>query len=221
MGFTLVAQGLLRAYLLPGPWHPLVYSWGYPVGFLIVILGRQQLFTENTITAMLPLLGQPTLANLVRVLELWGAVLAANLAGTLAFAWVVANRRVFTAPIGDAFALLGYEALRAGFGVVLLQGVFAGWLIALMVWLLPLAEGSRVSVTLIITYLVGLGKLAHVIAGSVEVLFLATSGLIPYSQYLGGFLAASATSSGASPWWPRSTTPSRILAAGGVSPPQL
>src|SRR4051794_20919505 len=56
MGFSLVAQGLLRAYLPDTSWSPLLWRLGYAMGFLVVVLGRQQLFTENTLTAIIPLL---------------------------------------------------------------------------------------------------------------------------------------------------------------------
>src|SRR3954452_17946948 len=56
MGFSLVGEGLLRAHLPDEHWRPLVAKFGYSIGFLIVILGRQQLFTENTLTPVLPLL---------------------------------------------------------------------------------------------------------------------------------------------------------------------
>jgi formate-nitrite transporter family protein len=54
MGFSFVSQALFRAYLPDQPWRPLLVSLGYPLGFLIVIIGRQQLFTENTLTAIIP-----------------------------------------------------------------------------------------------------------------------------------------------------------------------
>src|SRR3954453_15635744 len=50
MGFSLIAEGLLRAHLPDAPWRPTVAKFGYSLGFLIVVLGRQQLFTENTLT---------------------------------------------------------------------------------------------------------------------------------------------------------------------------
>ena len=56
MGFSLVAEGLLRSHLPDAPWRPLITKLGYSVGFLMVVLGRQQLFTENTLTPILPLL---------------------------------------------------------------------------------------------------------------------------------------------------------------------
>jgi formate-nitrite transporter family protein len=83
IGFSLVGQGLFRAYLPAAPWRPLVASLGYTLGFLIVVLGRQQLFTENTVTAILPLLAHPNRVTILRVARLWGIVLAANLAGAI------------------------------------------------------------------------------------------------------------------------------------------
>ena len=80
MGFSLVAEGLLHAYLPRASWTPLIDNLGYSTGFLIVILGRQQLFTENTLTVILPLLAHPSWSTLWRVARLWAIVLAANLA---------------------------------------------------------------------------------------------------------------------------------------------
>lgn len=85
MGFSLVAEGLLRAHLPEVPWRPLVAKLGYTVGFVIVILGRQQLFTENTLAPVLPLLNKPEPKTLLRLLRLWTVVLAANLVGARFF----------------------------------------------------------------------------------------------------------------------------------------
>jgi formate/nitrite transporter FocA (FNT family) len=68
--------------------------------------------------------------------------------------------------------LPGREA-PAGFWTVLVRAIFAGWLIARMVWLLPGAESARAS---IVTYLIGIGGFNHIIAGSNKVFFLAVSG---------------------------------------------
>ncbi len=188
MGFSLVTQGLLRAGLPNAPWRPLVANLGYSVGFLIVILGRQQLFTENTLTVILPLLSRRSGAVLARVARLWVVVLVANLAGALLFAWVVGNTDVFRAAPRQAFHEIGRDALTGGFGTVVLRGIFAGWLIALMVWLLPAAEAARVQIIIIITYIVGLAGLAHIIAGSVEVLYLVTTGDASWLDFLGRFM---------------------------------
>jgi formate/nitrite transporter FocA (FNT family) len=188
MGFSLVAQGLLRAHLPDTEWRPLIATLGYSVGFLIVILGRQQLFTENTLTPILPLLNRPTGAMLWRVARLWAIVLATNLLGGFVFAWVIGHTDVFRPTVRDAFVAIGREAFEGTFWTILLRGIFAGWLIALMVWLLPGAETARPVIIIILTYVVGLGGFTHIIAGSVEAFYLMTTGEASWALGLGGWL---------------------------------
>ena len=188
MGFSLVAMGLLRAHLPDTQWRPLIVNLGYSIGFLIVILGRQQLFTENTLTPILPLLNKPSGETLWRVARLWAVVLATNLVGALAFAWVVGHTAVFQPEIRAAFTAIGRDALNGSFWTVLLRAIFAGWLIALMVWLLPGAETARPMIIIILTFLVGLGGFAHIIAGSVEIFYLLTTGAASWAHGIGGWL---------------------------------
>ena len=96
MGFSLVAEGLLAAYLPQSGWTPLVSKLGYSVGFLIVVLGRQQLYTETTLTVILPLLSRRNVATALSVLRLWAIVLMANLAGTYLFALCVGRIPIFS-----------------------------------------------------------------------------------------------------------------------------
>src|SRR5919205_3248796 len=70
MGFSLVAEGLLRAHLPDAAWRPLVSNLGYSVGFLVIVLGRQQLFTENTLTVVLPVLHDHQKGSLPRMIRL-------------------------------------------------------------------------------------------------------------------------------------------------------
>ncbi len=184
MGFSFVAEALLRDHLAPASWRPLVTKLGYSVGFLIVVLGRQQLFTENTLTVILPLLQRKSVAALLNVLRLWAVVLLANLAGGLAFAWVAGRTGAFDESVRGTFHEIASEAMSAGFGLTLLRGIFAGWLIALMVWLLPFAEAARIFVIVILTYLIGIAHLPHVIAGSVELFYLAATGVKTWSDVL-------------------------------------
>ena len=193
MGFSLVAQGLLRAYLPDASWSPLLWRVGYTIGFLVVVLGRQQLFTENTLTAIIPLLapageGDPPRAKVANVARLWGVVLASNLVGALLFAWAVARTGAFSPEVRHAFDAICTQAMRASAATNLLRGVFAGWLIALMVWLLPVARTSRVTVIVLLTYLVGLGQLTHVVAGAVEVFYLPFRGLGGFGQVLARYV---------------------------------
>lgn len=188
MGFSMVGQGVLLAHLPDTSWRPLIVSFGYTFGFLIVVLGRQQLFTENTLTAILPLLAHPNRRTLLRVAQLWGIVLAMNLLGALIFASVAAHTSIFPPEIRAAFAKIGHDAMRGDFGTILLRAIFAGWLIALMVWLQPAADTARLQVIILITYLVGIGAFAHIIASSVEVMYLASTGAISWLTYLVGFM---------------------------------
>ena len=187
MGFSLVGQGLLRAHIADTDWRPLIVSLGYSLGFLIVVLGRQQLFTENTLTVILPLLLKRDGRTLRNVARLWVTVLIANLVGAALFALVIARTTAFAPDVLESFTRLGDEALRAGFGTTLLRGIFAGWLIALMVWLLPFAEAGRIWVIIIITWLVGAAGLSHVIAGTIDVLFLAFRGEVAWTESIGNY----------------------------------
>jgi formate/nitrite transporter FocA (FNT family) len=188
MGFSFLTEGLLRSHLPDTEWRPLVTRLGYPVGFLIISLASQQLFTENTITPIVPLLVARTSEMLERVGRLWIIVLAGNLLGALAFASLVGLTDAFEPKAHVAFAAMGHEALRSGFAATFVRAVFAGWLIALMVWMMPAASSEQVTVIIIMTYLVGLGGLAHIIVGSVEVLYLVVTGAASVGTYLMGFM---------------------------------
>jgi len=191
MSFSLLAEAILRMHIAEYDWQRLIVSLGYPVGFVMVVLGRQQLFTENTLTVVLPLLHRRDAKAAASVARLWAVVLAGNLVGALAIAWVVAHTGVFDEEAKRTFSLVALEGTGAPFGLVLLRGIFAGWLIALMVWLMPGAEVARIWIIILLTYVIALGGFAHVIAGSVDKLFLVWTGHMSVAGYLGGFLLPS------------------------------
>ena len=111
---SVVVEGLLLQKLPDTAWRLLVVNFGYCTGFLIVVLGRLQLFTENTITAVLPLLLRPSCRNFVLVARLWAIVFAANLVGTLIFAFAARYFGIFTAePIARLLLLAQSEHLFA------------------------------------------------------------------------------------------------------------
>jgi formate/nitrite transporter FocA (FNT family) len=189
MGFSLVGSGILRAYTPDGPWRPLVVNLGYTLGFLIVVLGRQQLFTENTLTAILPVLDDPDKTKkFLQMLRLWGIVLFTNLVGAGIFSFVMAHTATFPPEVKAAFLQIGLLSLKPTFGEIVWRGILAGWLIALMVWLLPAAHQQRVWIVLILTWVVGAAGLSHIIAGSVEALYAVAAGAWPWTQYVTNFL---------------------------------
>lgn len=191
MGLSMITEGILHAYLPDADWKPLVSNFGYSVGFLAIILARQQLFTENTLTPMLPLLHRKDMQTFKNVLRLWGVVLVANLLGVFIIALISAKTGAFEPEVKEAFSALGKKSMEPDFLTILLRGIFAGWLIALMVWLLPFAETARVWVIVIITWIVGIAELSHVIAGSSETFVAAFSGIASWGDVLGGYLLPS------------------------------
>ncbi len=95
MGMSVIAEGLLKWHLPDAPWATLIVRMGYTLGFLMVIIGRQQLFTENTLTPIIPLMAKRDLATLWKVVRLWTVVLAANLAGAHVVSWSLAATPAF------------------------------------------------------------------------------------------------------------------------------
>jgi formate/nitrite transporter FocA (FNT family) len=184
MGFSLFSVSVFTALLPDSTWRPLVASFGYTVGFLIAILGRQQLFTENTLTPILVLLQRFDGKTLLRVIRLWLIVIVGNLLGAFAFATLLAHVPVFTPELQRSF---GEVAVHAGSGAALpnfVRAIYAGWLIALMVWLLPAAESAAMFVILLLTYIVAAADLTHVVAGSVEALYAVEIGRLTWTDFV-------------------------------------
>jgi formate/nitrite transporter FocA (FNT family) len=176
MGFSFFMEALLHSYLPPVSWAELITKFGYSIGFLIVILGRQQLFTENTLTPVLHFLQCKTWNNFCQVARLWGIVLLCNIIGAIIFAALLHYLQPFDDEVRQALVETSKKVYHMGFTKTAIGAVFAGWLIALMVWLLPFAESARVGVIIIITYVVGLGGFAHIIAGTVAAAFAVMCG---------------------------------------------
>ena len=189
IGFSFVVQAHLQAGLPEAPWARLVDGFGYSVGFLIVVLGQQQLFTETTLTALIPTLTQRTAAQALRTLRVWGIVLAANLVGTAVFGAIAAQHGLFAPDAYEAMRKLAALTIAHPFWQTAVLAVAAGWLIGLMVWLLPPAGAARPLVIIVLTYAVAVCQFPHIVAGSVEAWFAVFSGDAGLYDYLVRFLA--------------------------------
>jgi formate/nitrite transporter FocA (FNT family) len=188
IGFSFVIQSYLQAGMPDAPWRRLVASFGYTLGFLVVILGQQQLFTETTLTALIPALTKRDITTLLRTLRVWAVVLVANLLGTVAFGAVLATAPIFPpetiAAMNEiALHVLGEPPLMVG-----ISAIAAGWLLGLTVWLLPGAGPSRPLIIILLTYAIALCQFPHVIAGSVESVYAVVSGQASLSAYFLHFL---------------------------------
>ncbi|ORM52380.1 hypothetical protein HA41_11955 [Pantoea conspicua] len=187
MGASLMAKGIFQVNLEGVPGAFLLENLGYTFGFVIVIMARQQLFTENTVTAVLPVMHKPTWINVGLLLRLWGFVLLGNLIGTALAALAFTEMPIFDDATRQAFTDISMKVMENTPGEMFANAVISGWIIATMVWMFPSAGGAKLVVIVMMTWLVALGDLAHIVVGSVEVLYLVFNGSIPWHQFLWPF----------------------------------
>ncbi|MBD9466065.1 formate/nitrite transporter family protein [Pseudomonas sp. Pdm06] len=183
MGLSLMAMGLLSSRLPDHEGFKVIASFGYCAGFLAVILARQQLFTENTLTAVLPIMSKPTLGNFGRLLRLWGVVLVGNLCGTLLVAYVMLHLPIFDPRTDQAFLEIGRKVMENDTGQMFAKGIISGWMIATMVWMIPSMESAKMWIIILITYLMALGDFTHIVVGSAEVSYLVFAGQLSWEDF--------------------------------------
>ncbi|MEM1149149.1 MAG: formate/nitrite transporter family protein [Pseudomonadota bacterium] len=176
ISFSIVGEAVFRVHLPDTEWRFLIENFGYSFGFLLVILGRMQLFTENTITTVVPVMLECTAERGMAVLQLWMTVLAANVVGAFMIATFYAFTPVLSAELAAAFAELSRHATGYGPWEGFVRAIPAGVLIAALVWMMPSTPGSLVALIIIFTWLIALGDFTHVVAGSVEMAFLVVRG---------------------------------------------
>ncbi|MBP3364682.1 MAG: formate/nitrite transporter family protein [Pseudomonas sp.] len=183
MGLSLMAMGLLNSRLPDGDGFKVIASFGYCAGFLAVILSRQQLFTENTLTAVLPIMSKPTLNNFGRLLRLWAVVLVGNLMGTLLVAYVMLHLPIFDTQTDKAFLEIGRKVMENDASQMFAKGIISGWMIATMVWMIPSMESAKMWIIILITYLMALGDFTHIVVGTAEVSYLVFAGELPWKDF--------------------------------------
>lgn len=188
ISFSFIFKAALTAYLpAEAMWVDLVANMGYTVGFVLVILGHMQLFTENTITTVVPLFNPFTFEKLKGVLRLWSIVFISNLVGTALAALFLLNTQLFTPEIDHALNELAHHIASFSVTENLIKGIPAGILIASLVWMLPSAS-NKFLLIFFITYLMGLGGFTHVIVGSAEMAYWVYQGHASLDTYLFRFL---------------------------------
>ncbi|OAN56393.1 transporter (formate/nitrite transporter family protein) [Sphingobium sp. TCM1] len=185
---SLLTELYLRMRLPDTRWAELIFLAGYPVGYVIVIMGRLQLFTESTITAVLPVAAHPDWENLGRLLRLWSTVLLANLLGVVIVAALMANEVIITHD-QRLIALDILEKLPRQEGLqTLTLGIPAGFLMAAIAWILPSAKGSEFWVISMLTYVIALGGFSHVVTGSSQSAFLWLNGVMSLTEMMADFI---------------------------------
>ena len=187
ISFSLLAQGVLEAHLPRAPWAVLISSLGYSVGFVMVVLSRQQLFTETTVTAILPIMADLSLRGLWRLARFWSVVLAANIVGTIIAALLCTFSPVLTPELKDGMMEVSAHIMKHTWMEMLFLAIASGFLIASMVWLIPSAEAAQFHVIVVVTYLIAAAGFMHIIAGSVEAFFLVFNGHLAVQPMLTDF----------------------------------
>lgn len=185
MTMGLTALGSAIGMMLPndGQPHPIWSALLYPLGFVAVIIGRSQLFTENTLYPVILVLDERR--YLLRTLRLWGIVFATNVVGALVFAHLVMQTTALEPQYRNTLIELGLKASQHPPATLFWSAVIGGWMIALVAWLVSASQWSiaQIVITYLLAFLVGAGHFMHCIAGSCEVLSAVAGHALSYGQY--------------------------------------
>jgi len=191
MGLTgLGSATILVATGNSGPTAELLAALLYPIGFIVVILGRAQLFTENTLFPVILALDRRR--HVRNTLRLWAVVFVANVIGALLFAVLAMKTAALDPELRSALSSLGHRTTQGSFEHIFWAGVIGGWIIALMAWLVSAARFTlgQIMLVYIMTFVVGAAHLAHCIAGSGEALSAVLAGQATGGGYLLWLLGA-------------------------------
>ncbi len=185
LSFSVLAEGALHAALPDQPWRPLVSGLGYSIGFLVVVQARMQLFTENTITPILPVFLNPGWGILGQLLRLWAVVLVANLAGCAAAAAAMSLPQLASAELSEGVREIARSYAALSPAEQFLRGIPAGFVIAAMVWILPRQDGAgEILAIVLLTWTIAAAEMSHVVAGSTKLFLLTFAGEMSLAQAL-------------------------------------
>lgn len=187
MGASLLAKGIFHVQLEGIPGGFLLENLGYTFGFIIVIMARQQLFTENTVTAVLPVMQNPSWKNMGLLGRLWSVVLLGNLVGTAVAAFAFEFMPIFDEATRDAFVKIGMDVMKNTPLEMFSNAIISGWIIATMVWMFPAAGSSKLVVIILMTWLIALGDTTHIVVGAVEIFYLVFNGTLHWSEFFWPF----------------------------------
>jgi len=185
---SVAAQGSFHQRLPDAPWRELIGGLGYSLGFMIVILGRMQLFTEQTMVAVLPLARDTTARNFGRVGRLWSTVFAGNLVGAAAISAAGYYFHLQSPELTGAMVEVSSKLLDKTPLQLFAQAIPAGFLIASVAWIRTATDDSGFWIVLVITYAIAIGGFTHVIAGAVEAFLLLWAGKAGIGWVFAGFL---------------------------------
>ena len=185
LGMSIIARAAITA-LAPDN-DPLIGNLLYPIGFIILILGRYQLFTENTLTPVtLVLTRRASVRDLLRV---WAVVFAANILGALLFAAALGPLHVLSGEASELAVGFGEHLVSEPWVETFGKAVLAGWLLAIIVWLVHAARETlaRIVVIWLLIYLQVSADLFHSVVGALEVQYAMFHGAVSFGSWIFDF----------------------------------
>ena len=188
VSFSFLFRSIFHMYVGNYPMGAMVSSFGYTVGFLIVILGRMQLFTENPITTIVPLLSEWSLSRLFKVIRLWSTVFLFNIIGTAIAAIFFASPYTLSPEVEVAMHNLALNVMSLQPIENILRGIPAGIIIAAIVWVSPQTKYFRFVMIMFFIYFIALGDFSHVVVGSCEMAYVVIKGDANFFEYFFKFL---------------------------------
>ena len=192
MGLTGLAVASVLAILGGSPAARLAAFLFYPTGFIAVIIGRAQLFTENTLYPVVLVLDERR--HVMNTLRLWAIVFGANVAGAFLFALLMARTSAVEPAILRQLVNLGQTAVGKHADYIFWSGVVGGWMIALVAWMVSASHWTigQIAVIWLLTFVVGAGHFAHCIATSGEIITAVVAGGTEVTSYARWLLLATA-----------------------------
>ncbi|WP_410767329.1 formate/nitrite transporter family protein [Haloferax sp. DFSO60] len=160
----------------------------YPLGFVYIIMGRYQLYTENTLTPVTLVLTR--VASIPSLLRVWVSVLAGNLSGAIVGTFVLANTGVFSLAAAGAAVTIGFDGIQTPWWDLVFKAMFAGWLVAGLVWLEHAVRDSisRVVLVYLVIYAIPASGLYHIVVSSADVFYLVFTGNVALATGLWEFV---------------------------------
>ena len=184
ISISILAEGILHHLFANSPNQFVIENLGYTVGFVLVIVGRLQLFTENTLSVILPLLSKPSVNMGVCIARLWGIVFAANMFGTFLAAFFSFSLQSVPPELVEGMTAISEHYAKLSPSDAFSYGIISGFIIAAIVWMKPSVKHSQILMIVIFTYLIAIGNFTHVIAGSTELFLLALQNKISVLETL-------------------------------------
>jgi formate-nitrite transporter family protein len=190
VGFSILLIGIIYtlfvAEVSPNKLY-LMMALVYPIGYIFVIIGRSELFTEHTTLATIPVLNGE--ASLKSLLGLWGMVYLGNLIGGYIFGTIILQFNEGTHLVSDDFFFfISHKMVSYSIGNILISSIMAGWLMGTLSWLLSSAQDtfSRVAMIFLVTFIISIAGLHHCIVGSIEVFmgFFGNANKITWQEFL-------------------------------------